>query len=60
LGEPGLILALWAAGALLALLSAFLGRSSFFSERCNDGEVPAKAIAIQSLWVSALIISGTF
>jgi APA family basic amino acid/polyamine antiporter len=33
---------------------------AFFSETRNDNEVPAKAIAMQSLWVSVLIVSGTF
>ncbi|MGE0682796.1 MAG: APC family permease [Candidatus Binatia bacterium] len=33
---------------------------TFFSETRNDGEVPAKAIVVQSLWVSVLIVSGTF
>lgn len=33
---------------------------AFFSETRHDGEVPAKAIVVQSLWVSALIVSGTF
>jgi len=33
---------------------------AFFSETRHDGEVPAKSIIVQSLWASALILSGTF
>ena len=33
---------------------------ALFSETRHDDEVPAKSIVVQSLWVSALILSGTF